>query len=255
MNLFDFHTLYVSTLLLILLVQFKSHFSFQEFIFQYPISHQKGLKIYRWIKVPSLSKDWTRVVFISLLCSLLLLLQPDFRTVLLSVSFLLSILYFTQIAIHANVRKKANLIPITFLILLANQFYSGTELIAPDFMLKLVIAQVYFSSAIQKIKKSGLSWMDGLSFQSALWRHSFLLENKKATNYLMNSPRLCKFASICSLVFEICFPLILIFPCLEIPFALFGIMFHFGTGVLMGIHYSIYYLPVYWVFFCEFNKL
>ena len=117
-------------------------------------------------------------------------------------------------------------------------------------MIKIAIAQIYFSSGIQKLKHSGLDWCNGKSLQAYLIEN-YLWSDRKAGYLLASKSGLCAVLSSLTLFFELSFWAIIFFPQLTFVYVTMALLFHIGTYLTMRINYLKYLGPVYLVFFID----
>lgn len=160
--------------------------------------------------------------------------------------------YFTPIISLAYIQRKTNLVPFVLLVLLVSPSL-GDSISSPGtawelVLVKIALAQVYFSAGLQKIRYSGASWLNGKSLQAYLLEN-YLWSDRKAAFKLASMPRFCALLSVLVLLFELSFWIIIPFPFLTPIYIVGGLMFHVGTLVTMRINYLKYILPVYMVFF------
>lgn len=159
-----------------------------------------------------------------------------------------SLLYFAQVIDLPTVRRKPNTVPIILLLLAAAAFAPGRAEWCL-LLIKLAIAQIYLSSALAKLRQSGLAWAEGSRLRMTLLRYR-LRDGSRAAEWLARRPAACRAASGLVFAFELTFWLVIPFPALAWVWLPIGVAFHAGTAVLMRIHYWIYLVPAYFVFFC-----
>ena len=162
--------------------------------------------------------------------------------------------YFNPIMSLAYIQRKTNLIPLVLLILLLSpglsQPLTQPTPIWPLWLVKAALAQIYLSAGVQKLRRSGWQWSDGNSLQAYLVEH-YLWGDTPAAWWLAQRLWLCRWISRLTLIFEVSFGLILVFPALTPLYVVGGLLFHLATGLTMRIHYLIYLGPVYLVFLAE----
>lgn len=104
----------------------------------------------------------------------------------------------------------------------------------PIRLVQVLIALIYFNAGFWKLKLAGLSWMDGVTLQFHLIRHYFLGQYVIDLGLMISkSPIILKILSVFTLVWELGFPIILIFPKLAWIWLPMGLFFHIGTGFTM----------------------
>jgi hypothetical protein len=159
----------------------------------------------------------------------------------LSVALLCYPFYFRPILPHGHLQRKANIIPMVLIALIAAPHHAIP-------LVKLCLALVYLSAGIEKLRAAGLRWADGLSMQAYLLEH-YLYSGRPQALWLAERPRLCRWLSTAVLSWELSFWLILFFPALAWVYVPMGLGFHAGTSIGMRIHYWVYFCPAYLVFF------
>ncbi len=161
-----------------------------------------------------------------------------------------ALLYHAQVIDHPTVRRKVgSVIVILFLLWAAAWPAEPSGLVAWACLLgiKAVVAQMYLSSGVLKLRHSGWRWADGRTLRAWMLDYYFFHRSRGAL-WLAGSLPLCRVASIAVLFFELSFWLVIPFPALAWIYLPFGIAFHLGTAALMKIHYWIHTLPAYLVF-------
>ena len=104
----------------------------------------------------------------------------------------------------------------------------------PIRLVQVLIAAIYFNSGYWKLKLAGLSWAGGVPLQFHLIRHYFSGQYISNIGFIISkSLMLCKILSVFTLVFELGFPLVLVFPRLAWIWLPVGVCFHLGTGFMM----------------------
>lgn len=162
-----------------------------------------------------------------------------------------ALVYFAQVIELPAVRRKPNTVPVILALL-------GAVVLLPagaadaraglcPLMIKLLLAQIYFSSALVKLSRGGAEWMRGTNFQMALLRYR-LRDGNRLAEWMARRPVMCRAAATFVLLFELLFWLVIPFPVLAWVFVPAGVAFHVGTAVLMRIHYWIYLGPAYLIF-------
>jgi hypothetical protein len=158
----------------------------------------------------------------------------------LSVALLCYPFYFRPILPHSHIQRKANIIPMVLIALIA----------APNHAIPLVtlcLALVYLSAGFEKLRAGGLRWADGRTLQSYLVEH-YLYTGRPQALWLAERPRLCRWLSTAVLSWELSFWLILFFPTLAWVYVAMGLGFHAGTSIGMRIHYWVFFCPAYLIF-------
>lgn len=163
----------------------------------------------------------------------------------------LALIYFPQVVELPDVRRKPNTVPLILLLAGAARLAAtgpvGTIACACLFTCKLVVAQVYLSSGLMKLKRTGLRWAEGGTLR--LWFVQYHLRHgTKAALWLARRESACRLLSALVLGFELTFWLMIPFPCLAWVYLPLGLAFHAGTAILMRIHYWIYLVPAYLLF-------
>jgi len=161
-------------------------------------------------------------------------------------------IYFNAIRSLAYVQRKTNIAAIVLIILLISPSISNTvestgtlwEIV----LIKIAIAQMYFSAGLHKVTKDSKGWMSGGVLQMHLLEN-YLWSDSRIGFRLADNKRLCAFLGIATLVFELSFWLIILFPQLTYFYVAAALLFHIGTFLTMRINYLIYLSPVYFVFF------
>lgn len=124
----------------------------------------------------------------------------------------------------------------------------------PMRLIQVLIALIYFNAAYWKLKLAGLSWVDGVTLQFHLIRHYFVGQYVSDVGLLISkSPILCKLLSVSTLVFELGFPLILIFPRLAWIWLPAGLLFHIGSGITMDTWFFLFWFC--YIAFINFETL
>jgi hypothetical protein len=159
---------------------------------------------------------------------------------MLAAALICFLIYFAPILPLGYIQRKVNLIPIVLTVLM----------VAPGRtipLVKIAIAMVYLSGALEKLRNAGIRWMDGRSLQGRLIEH-YLYTQRPQALWLARRSGLCRTLSVLVLVWELSFWLVIVFPPLAWIYVPAGLAFHAGTAVAMRIHYWIYFCPAYFVF-------
>jgi hypothetical protein len=186
-----------------------------------------------------------------LLISLCAVTAGVFPRFFVLIALLCYFFYFMPIMSLAHIQRKTNLLPLVLLIFLISPS-TGRPIHAPGTaweltLVKVAIAQLYFSAGLQKVRNSGLNWINGKTLQAYLLEN-YLWSDQKAGLQLALKPQLCMLASILVLFFELSFWIIIPVPALTPVYVTGAVLFHIGTLVAMRINYLKYLLPVYTVF-------
>jgi hypothetical protein len=202
-----------------------------------------------WWPVPALAPAAAEVVFAVLVGALMGVAAGGGRArPAAAVAAVASLLWFAQVHEVAHVRRKANTVPVVLATLaLAEGTGAGLDEPAarwPLVLVTVVVVQVYVSSAVQKLRHAGPRWARGAELSDALVRHHLWADRPLAWA-LAGRPRLCRVVATGMLVFEMTTPLVLVWPWLAVPYLMTGVLFHVGSGLIMGIHYLPYLGPSY----------
>jgi len=114
----------------------------------------------------------------------------------------------------------------------------------PLAIVRIYLGSIYFIAGISKIQNSGFAWFTGESLRSSLLTRSLFLESDLPL-MIANSPMLCFFLSIISIIFELLFISIVFWPQFSLFYFLAGVCFHFGILMTMGLDFSFYFAPTY----------
>jgi hypothetical protein len=150
-------------------------------------------------------------------------------------------IYFLPILPLAYIQRKINLIPLV----LAISLFAQDRVLAAA---KLLLALVYLSAGVEKLRVAGLRWIDGESLKAYLVEH-YLYSGRAQALFIAKRAALCRALSTLVLAWELTFWLVLVFPATTWVYVAGGLLFHTGTSVAMRIHYWVYFCPVYFVFF------
>ena len=193
------------------------------------------------------------VLIVSLVCAALSFVPRLF----LALALLSYFLYFNPIMSLAYVQRKTNLIPLVLLVLLFAPGTGGplTQETPqwPLWLIKIGVAQMYFSAAVQKLRHAGWRWCNGRSLRAYLMDH-YLWGDSELALKLARLPGVCMALSSVILVFELTFFLILLWPQLTLIYVVVGIAFHLSTALTMRINYLKYLSPVYLVFVFDVER-
>lgn len=178
--------------------------------------------------------------------------------------------------VHVVAHNMALVPPVMILCLVSSDIVQaageGAEAVAqewPLFVLKFVITTAYCSAAVCKITKcftDGADWSSGATMQAVMieaimglnlpsgeaghWTFSKPTPFSKALQrWLFKQPRLLGLMSLYGVIIELLAPLVLVFPILDIPFALCGLGLHYGIAYCQNIDFLPWWGPAYAVFF------
>ena len=204
--------------------------------------------------LPALSRNQFIAAGVFLIASLLSAACNFYPQLFILTALVCYFLYFNPIMPLSYIKRKTNLIPLVLLILLATPAI-GFPLNHPAenlsiILVKIVIAQMYLSAGLQKIRRAGIVWADGESLRTFLIEH-YLWGDTKPALALAEAPRLCRFLSRLILFFEFTFWIIILLPQLTYFYVALGLLMHLGILYTMRINYIKYLTPAYMVFFTD----
>jgi hypothetical protein len=163
-------------------------------------------------------------------------------------------IYFTPILSLDNVQRKINLPAFALLVLLfspsLDKPLAGITTCWEIVLINAGIAQMYFSSGYQKLRKGGINWANGISLQAYLYENHLWSDSRQGL-LIARSRRLCAVLSALVLAFELSFWIIIPFPSLTFLYVCLALLFHLGIYTTMRINYLSYLSPVYLVFLTE----
>lgn len=116
-------------------------------------------------------------------------------------------------------------------------------------LIRISLALVYFLSALEKLFISGLSWVNPSTLKGYLSLHETSL-----SKILIQYDALCSLISFLTLTFQLSFILIIFFPNYKWFWIICGILFHYGTLLIMGIGHPLNPWLVTYVFFVDWTK-
>ncbi|KAK3246711.1 hypothetical protein CYMTET_43763 [Cymbomonas tetramitiformis] len=176
---------------------------------------------------------------------------------------ILYFLHFSQVLDLEYVQEKASLIPFVLFFLALDferagifsydfaTFASRDELTPacawPLLAVKILLAHSYFSSAVMKLRRTGLKWVNGETLQGFLLLH-YLSGDNRVAGFIGARPWLCRTMSCCGLLFELSSPLLATHPSTGAAFAVLGVSFHVGCYVVLGVNFLSYFVPSYAVY-------
>ena len=247
-----FTKLFCVTLVIQLLINFGAQLRY--FKTQPSRVYGRPVKLLRKFQLPALSENQFILSGIVLILCLLFAAFGIFAREFLIIALICYFLYFNPIISLAYIQRKTNLLPLVLLVLIVSPALNGAldkpatswEII----LIKIAIAQMYFSAGIQKIRQSGLSFCDGRSLQAYLLEN-YLWSDRKIGLLLAKKRWLCSLLSMLTLLFELTFWVIIFLPQLTFVYLAIALFFHIGTLLTMRINYLKYLAPVYMVFFTD----
>ncbi len=190
--------------------------------------------------VKNINPVYFNLLFATLCGSLICVIFLIAPRLMLIISSLLAYIYMRITLYMDDVNRKPFHV-ITILLSLAFLPEWGKENVATTsylvILISVILSQMYFSTSYQKLKKSGLKWMNGHTMRSNLFYHYLLYNNKLAFWLGKQSTTILIFLSIYALLFELSFILVLGFPNLLIYYICAGILFHLGILLFMKINY------------------
>lgn len=203
---------------------------------------------------------------------------------LLCASLVLYHLYFSQLYCEAHVGAHVTVMVPPALILLALSAgradaadENDAEMVAlraqaaafTAWMCKIVLTASYCSAGVSKVYTTlkGESWVDGSTLQAFIFEASLLTDETTQSSFgvptpftaalqklFMSYPRLLLMPmSIGAVAFETLAPLVLLAPpnAVGLPFAVFGVKFHFGICLLQNIDFVSWWGPMYAFFLLD----
>jgi hypothetical protein len=198
--------------------------------------------------VPLLNPKQFDLVGLGLIVSLAFVACGIAIRVSLAIAILSYFFYFGQIIEAPKVGRKTNLIPQVLLILfIATWSSSHATSEWPLILVKGVVAQLYLSSALTKIRQAGIRWASAHQIRCILLQEYLLYDIPLAAR-LASHPRLCGFLGTTTLAFELTFWFVLIWPKTAALYAISGVAFHIATRVFLRVDYLTFHSAVYLVF-------
>jgi hypothetical protein len=249
---------------------------------------QSAGKLYGLIPAPKLSVPAMAFSGIALISSLLFACiladpRPCLAVALISYHCYISQLYAE---VHVVAHNMALVPPALIVCLICPDIVApaGEGFVAaaqqwPLFLLKFIITTAYCSAACCKITKvftDGADWSSGATMQAVMFEAIMGLNlpsgeaahttfskptpfSRCVQRWLFRHPRIMGFMTLYGVVIELVAPLVLIFPILDIPFAVLGLGLHYGIAYLQNIDFLAWWGPFYAVFFltdaslCQFS--
>ena len=258
-DLFNLHTpnnvgMFARLFCAALVVQVSLNFGQQyRYFLTRPVKlYGKGQKLLGLITLPALTRNQFLTTGIFLVFSLLLVVADIYPRLGIFAALICCVLYFGQIMSLAYIQRKANLVPIVLLILLvspsSNKSLSSASTDWELTLIKLALVQIYFSAGLEKIRQSGLKWLNGKYLQAYLLEN-YLWTDRTAALAVAGNLAACAALSTLVLIFELTFAIVVFIPALTFIYVGFALIFHLGTLITMRINYLKYLWPVYLVFF------
>lgn len=242
-----FRTVYCAAVALILVARLPEYTRF----LRTTTRVEKPPRVLAWLPLPQLGAGASLGVGALTTIALLAASAGLWPAVVLAVAAVGALLYFAQVVQHPAVRRKANTIPVILWLLAAASLVPGTPdpRVAPAvlFTIKLLVAQIYFSAGLAKLRAAGWRWSDGKTLRAWLV-HYHLRDDSPLALAAASSASLCRCGAGTVLFFELTFWLVIPFPALAWIYVPLGILFHAATALLMRIHYWIHLGPAYLVF-------
>ena len=205
----------------------------------------------------------------------------ELRAPALGLSLVFYHLYFSQLYCEAHVGAHVTvLLPPALLLLALSPALDdpATSPLAPSttaaaaaftcWMMKIVVTSAYCGAgcckiwhSIASIRKGGSSWCTGSTLQAFIFEAMLLSNERTQTSFGVPTPLthalqklhvlyprlLLTPASYGAVAFETLAPLLLLAPAhyASLPFALFGLAFHFGIALLQNIDFLSWWGPAY----------
>lgn len=242
-----FRCLYCGCIALVTAVQLRAHLGF----LRQTAPHRPIPLLFGRLSLPRLNPNATLAIGLANLGALAAAAVGWQTSLALFGAVLGTMLYHAQVIEFPTVRRKTSN-TIVILLLLGFTTLAGAD---PEAMIshtciltiQLVVAQMYVSSGVAKLRHAGVRWADGQTLRAWMIDYYFIYRHPAALR-LASSLRLCHLVSLGVLVFELSFWLMIPFPVLAWIYLPLGLAFHGATAVLMRIHYWIYALPAYLIF-------
>lgn len=236
-----YKTLFCLYLVSVLLVSLRSHKELisSDLVFLYGPAY----KLFNRYQIPSLSTNGLLIIWSAFVVCLLFSAAGVATKYFLFASLILYFLYFGQFIAHEDVGRKTHLMPLMLLAFLLSpdleKGYLETSEYWPLWLCKLFLVQFYFSAGVQKLKGTGIKWLNGDSFRKYLLAH-YMWHGIEQAKWLADRPRWCSVACIGVLVFQLSIWVVLVIPQLSIFYFVVGLAFHLATAIFMRIHYLKY---------------
>lgn len=239
-----FTSIYCAGLLLVLIFEHRKRLKYVQSSF----FKLNGSKIFRY-EIRERSDKNFQIVFLFLFVSLFLAIFHFVPPLTLISSAIFYYIYSRFCVSMDDVIRKPNHIILLLLSLaflpdwFVDEKNNDSQLVV--YVVLVILSQMYGSSAYQKLKKSGLKWMDGYSIRYYLKYHHLMYGNRLPL-ILSNYPiKLLSFFSWLTILFEATFFLTLFFPSLIPIYSVLGISFHLSTLIIMRINYFRLVMLIY----------
>ncbi len=214
----------------------------------------KPLLLLGKFRLPSLNVSQFAIIGVVLVLSLVFSLFGFYPRFFIFVALVCYFPYFNSILSLSYVQRKTNLLPFVMLVLVLSPALDAPldepatlwELV----LIKIAVAQIYFSAGVQKLRKSGIRWLNGKSLQAYLLEH-YLWNDRKIALVVASRISICSALSIFTLIFELTFWTVIFLPQMTFYFVAAALLFHCGTLFTMRINYLKYLSPVLMVFFTD----
>lgn len=210
-------------------------------------------QIMRVASVPRFSSGSFKVVLAALIITLVLSATAPLPAFYLFLSSILSLVVFSAVWELSYIHTKVNLIPVILFMLALLPYHdlpSGQTPTWPLRLIQVLVAVVWFSSGLGKVKLSGLRWATGNPLRAYLLEHAAFGDLKGAQR-LAGHERLCRYAAAATLILELTFPLILI-PQFALFYLSAALMFHVFNFLVMRIDFFSFFCPAYLSFLIAF---
>ena len=216
----------------------------------YPLPSKAHTSVFGLFIVPRLTEQYRHALCILLLC-LLLFLQYSTSMLLWTMTSFVSIVYFGQARTHGLIHNKADLVPLCLFII-----GCSSNKVTACSNVRVLMACVYFSSGLMKLRKTGVRWMHGTNLQRMLLQ--FLCELRiEKPNFiqcvLIKSKFIATISQMMALWYEATFIIAVIAEKIMQPssnilfvwflYGLFGISFHSIIMYSLRIDFLRFWLP------------
>lgn len=281
----QFQILWCASIALSLLCEFPAHVRFYRWFHHSGLKMatvsghgQSAGKFFGFIPSPRLSVSATAAVGACLISSLFLACTKvvDPR-ICLGIALISHHCYISQIyaEVHVVAHNMALVPPALILCMVSPDIVQnageGTTAVLqqwPLFLLRFVITSAYCSAAVCKITKcftDNADWSSGATMQAVMFEAIMGLNlpggeaahmtfskptpfSRALQRCLFCWPRLLGLMSLYGVVIELLAPLVLVFPILNLPFAVLGLGLHYGIAYLQNIDFITWWGPFYVVF-------
>ena len=246
-QLVAFRTVYCAAVALILVARLPQYTRF----LRTTTRVEKPPRVLAWMPLPHLGAEASLGLGVLTAVALLAASAGLWPAAALAVAAVGALLYFAQVMQHPAVRRKANTVPVILWLLAAVSLDPAPPdpRVAPAvlFTIKLLVAQIYFSAGLAKLRAAGWRWSDGKTLRAWLV-HYHLRDQSPLALAAASSASLCRRGAGAVLLFELTFWLVIPFPALAWIYIPLGVLFHAATALLMRIQYWIHLGPAYLVF-------